>query len=166
MSRTQLLALGASTKAVRSAGHSGRLLVDPRFRGVYAVGRPATTIQSRFMATVLSCGDGAVLSHTSLAAHAELLPYRPGDPVDVSSVSWLAPTPARVVHQLRRPLHPSHRCVLDGIPVTTLPRLIIDLAETAPRNLERALNEAHYRYDLTLAAIREAASRAPGRHAL
>ena len=37
-------------------------------RGVYAVGWPRLTPKRRWMAAVLACGDGAVLSHRSAAA--------------------------------------------------------------------------------------------------
>ena len=37
-------------------------------RGVYAVGWPQLTPKRRWMAAVLACGDGAVLSHRSAAA--------------------------------------------------------------------------------------------------
>ena len=36
--------------------------------GVYAVGRPDLTQHGKWMAAVLSCGEGAALSHTSAAA--------------------------------------------------------------------------------------------------
>jgi very-short-patch-repair endonuclease len=165
VNRRQLLALGATAKAVKAALRTGRLLSDPNFRGVYAVARPATTVEGRFMAAVLSCDD-ATLAASSGATNWNLLPDRPGDPVHLSSVTWLKPTPARQVHRLRTPLHQQDRCLRHNIPTTTVPRLVLDLAEMAPQDLETVLNEAHYLYGLNLWTVEQAASRAPGRHAL
>ena len=166
VNRRQLLALGATSEAVKAALRSGRLLSDPNYRGVYALGRPATTPEARFMAAVLSGAEGSHLTATSAATNWSLLPYRQHDPVHISSVSWRAPTPARVVHELRRPLDPGDRCLRNNIPTTTVPRLILDVAEIAADDLEHVLNEAHYLHGLRLWTIEQAASRAPGRHAL
>jgi hypothetical protein len=64
--RGQLLDLGFSPKAIKHRVSSVRL--HPIHRGVYAVGRPAVTKYGRWMAAVLACGEGAVLSHSSAAA--------------------------------------------------------------------------------------------------
>ena len=48
-------------------------------RGVYAVGHPGLSSEGRWMAAVLACGDGAVLSHRSAAELWELLPAAKGD---------------------------------------------------------------------------------------
>jgi len=42
-------------------------------RGVYAVGHARLTLEGRYMAAVLACGQGAVLSHWSAAALWKLL---------------------------------------------------------------------------------------------
>src|SRR3954463_1651520 len=66
ISRRQLLDLGFSSRAIEHRLSSGRL---HRVRsGVYAVGRPSLTEHGRWMAAVLACGDGAVLSHSGAAA--------------------------------------------------------------------------------------------------
>ena len=166
VNRRQLLALGATGKAVKAALRSGRLLSDSEYRGVYAVGRLATTIEATFMAAVLSGAEDSTLSAASAAANWALLPHRSHDPVHISSVSWRAPTPTRVVHELRRPLDLADRCYRNHVPTTTVPRLILDTAEITPTDLETVLNEAHYRYALSLWTIEQAARRAPGRHAL
>src|SRR5688572_9648969 len=44
------------------------------FRGVYAVGHRALTVEGRRMAAVLALGPGAVLSHPSAAEHWGMLP--------------------------------------------------------------------------------------------
>ena len=62
----QLVALGLAPTTVRSAVRAGRL--HRVHRGVYAVGRPSLAREGRWMAAVLACGDGALLSHRSAAA--------------------------------------------------------------------------------------------------
>src|SRR4051794_39558962 len=66
ISRSQLLDLSFSPKAIKHRFSSGPL--HPIHRGVYAVGRSTLTPRGRWMAAVLACGDGAVLSHSSAAA--------------------------------------------------------------------------------------------------
>src|SRR4051812_5828334 len=66
----QLIALGLSERAVRHRAAAGKL--HRIHRGVYAVGHPKLTVWGRFMAAVLACGPGAVLSHQSAAVLLDL----------------------------------------------------------------------------------------------
>ena len=66
IARSQLIELGFTAKAIKHRVTIGRL--RPIWRGVYAVGRPELTQDGRWMAAVLACGPGAVLSHESAAA--------------------------------------------------------------------------------------------------
>ncbi len=66
VTRAQLLAHGLSAQAIKRRIANGRL--HPVYRGVYAVGRPELSRLGRWMAAVLACGPGAVLSDTSAAA--------------------------------------------------------------------------------------------------
>jgi len=131
----QLRECGVSDDAVLGRVRSG--LLHRLHRGVYAVGCVSTSQESRWMAAVLACGDGAVLSHMSAAALWGLL--RPSDgPVDVS-------TPARSGRARRRAIR-LHRCTTLSsgamterlrIPVTTPARTIEDLTDCAPPHLVR-----------------------------
>ena len=76
VTRAQLLELGLSPGAIRHRLRSGRL--HPVARGVYAVGRAELTREGRWMAAVLCCGEGAMLSHWSAAALWGMLPDRAG----------------------------------------------------------------------------------------
>lgn len=72
VSRQQLLDLGLTHAAIRHRLAIGRL---HRVRhGVYAVGRSELTQHGRWMAVVLACGEGAVLSHRSAGALWGLIP--------------------------------------------------------------------------------------------
>ena len=66
VARGQLLGLGFSSKAIRHRVEVGRLF--PLWAGVYSVGRRDLDRKGRWMAAVLICGEGAVLSHRSAAA--------------------------------------------------------------------------------------------------
>ena len=57
----QLRTLGLSREAVRHRERVGRL--HRLYVGVYAVGRPDLTRHGRWLAAVLACGEGALLSH-------------------------------------------------------------------------------------------------------
>src|SRR3954469_5651686 len=74
VSRWQLRRLGFTRHAIAHRLANGRL--HEVLPGVYAVGRPTLSRYGRWMAAVLACGDGAVLSHLSAAALWEIRPHR------------------------------------------------------------------------------------------
>jgi very-short-patch-repair endonuclease len=130
----QLVALGFGTKAIKHRIASGRL--HRVARGIYAVGRPQLTREGRWMAALLACGDGAVLSYGSAAALWEI--GREGGRIEVS-------VRRRCRHRRHgllvrsRPSLPAQ----EGIPVTTAPRTALDQATQLDDSaLERLVNEA------------------------
>lgn len=143
LTRKELLALGFSSKAIQHRIAKGRL--HPLGWGVYAVGWPQLTPQRRWTAAILSCGEGAVLSHRSAAAMWGIGKERPGR-IDIS---------VRRRCQYRRPgMHVRSRprlpkadiAMLNGIPVTSPARTLLDMAtELDDRALERSVNEADKR---------------------
>jgi very-short-patch-repair endonuclease len=93
------------------------------------------------MAAVLSRGPGAVLSHWSAAALWGIRDHS-GGPIDVTSLSRTKSRgPIRTHHGL---LLPDELTVEDGIPVTTVPRTIFDLAAYSPDAVEPALRQSEY----------------------
>jgi very-short-patch-repair endonuclease len=136
--RCQLLEAGVDRWTV------GRLVsrryLRPRHRGVYQVGA-AVGVLAREMAAVLACGPGAVVSHVSAASMWKLIvALPPGSPVEVS-VPGLdrSGRPGIVAHRLRA-LARREVTTLDGVPVTTPARTILDLAaRLTSRDLERAI---------------------------
>jgi very-short-patch-repair endonuclease len=71
-----------------------------------------------------------------------------------------------VLHQVRR-LDPRDVTIKDGIPVTTVARTLLDLAEVLhPRQLERALEEAERLRRFDLRSIEDVARRSRGRRGL
>jgi very-short-patch-repair endonuclease len=154
----QLAVLGLGRAAISERAAAGRL--HRLHRGVYAVGHSAMSHHRRWMAAVLACGEGAVLSHHSAAALWELLRPIEG-PVHVSVPTTGGLRNRRGIHlhrtqALREPspsppslpseggrgrrLLATHR---HNIPVTTIPRTIDDLEGTvAPYLFRRAKRQA------------------------
>jgi hypothetical protein len=143
LTRTDLLALGYTPKAIKHRVRSGRL--HPIVRGVYAVGRPELSREGRWMAAILACGPGATLSHRSAAA---LWGFgsEHEDRIDVS-VRRTSEARIRGIRCHRRPtLPPSETTTRMNIPVTRPVRTFLDLtADCGPKALERAINEADKR---------------------
>src|SRR4051794_3810133 len=65
IARRQLLEAGLHPQAIKHRLANGRL--HPVRRGIYVVGRPELTQYGRWMAAVLACGPGSILSHGSTA---------------------------------------------------------------------------------------------------
>ncbi len=141
---TQLLGAGLTATAVRNRVRSGRL--HRIHRGVYAVGHRGLSNEGRWMAAVLACGEGAVLSHRSAAELWALLPPTRGI-VDVT-----APIPGGRKKRAGIRLHRSpslpdaattRRC---GIAVTTTARTLTDLRRAVPAEIMRkAIRQAEFR---------------------
>jgi predicted transcriptional regulator of viral defense system len=136
----QLAATGLERDRVHYRVRTGRL--HRIHRGVYAVGHRALSNEARWMAAVLACGDGALLSHGSAAALWRLLPVRPG-PVDVTIPASAGRKKRRSIHLHRSPSVISASTRRSGIPVTTPDRTIADLRSKVPAHqLRRAIREA------------------------
>ncbi len=130
--------------------------------GVYAVGHPVVTPEGRWLAAVLACGQGAVLSHRSAAALWGIGVADRGR-VDVT-VPRTRKGPAGIaVHRARR-LAADETTTLRTIAATTLPRTLADLADVLPeRRLARVIHEAEAVHSLAPRALEEAARRVHGR---
>jgi very-short-patch-repair endonuclease len=145
--RSELNALGLDDRAIGRRVRAGRL--HRVYRGVYAEGHPRLTPQGGFLAAVVACGHGAVLSHSSAAALWGVLPEGgPRVDVTVPRSSGRSRRGAMIVH--RSPLGTHEVTRKEGIPVTTPTRTMLDLAAVVSRReLERAMDEAAYlRLDL------------------
>jgi very-short-patch-repair endonuclease len=130
-------------------------------RGVYAVGRAALTAEGRWLAAVLACGDGAVLSHRSAAALWGLRPSRAGV-VDVTVPGDVARGRAGIA--VHRPAPPTEATVERGIPVTTPARTLLDLAGAVDvTGLRRAVERAEELRIFDLRAVDAVISAHPGR---
>jgi predicted transcriptional regulator of viral defense system len=141
VSRKQLLRLGLSPRTIGHRLKGGRLRAI--HRGVYAVGHSLLSVDGRWMAAVLAGGEGAVLSHRDAgAAWGIRRSSRKLIEITVSRASRARPE--LQVHCARLPA--DEVTTLRGIPITTVPRTIFDLATFAPRReVEHAIHEAEVR---------------------
>ena len=151
--------LGFTKDAVRRGVERGRLI--GLHRGVYAVGHDGLTVDSRRMAAVLACGPGALLSHRAGAALQGLLTSSPQ--FDVTVAGKARPREGIVVHRTRL-LHPDDRDLVRNIPVTSVARTLVDLAEQLSEDrLAKAVNEAELQRRFDLREVEGALDRLPGR---
>ena len=139
VARAQLIGLGLGEDAIDGRLRSGRL--HRLHRGVYAVGHRAVPREGRWMAAVLACGPGAVLSHRSAAALWGMRGHSGG------AIEVTAPRSCRSGHGIRRHCAalPAEEVTIEhAIPVTTVPRTLFDLAAVRAESIvvERALREA------------------------
>jgi predicted transcriptional regulator of viral defense system len=163
VARWQLIELGLTSRAITYRVSIGRLHVV--HRGVYAVGHRRVTARGRWMAAVLACGSGAVLSHRSAAALWGFLDAA-SPRVDVTTPSRSGSSVPRIRRHRVRHLPPEDTTKVDGIPVTTLARTLFDLAEVLDQDaLERAFEAAERSELLDMRAIELTCERSPGRRA-
>jgi hypothetical protein len=140
VSAEQLVELGLSGEGIESWRRRRRL--HSLFRGVYAVGRAEVTREGRWMAAVLIGGEGAVLSGPAAAAHWGILRW--SGRIEVSAPRQLRDR--RDVRCRERYLPDDEKTLHDGIPITTVPRTIFDLAATRDKHqLKRAIHESEVR---------------------
>jgi very-short-patch-repair endonuclease len=139
--RGQLLGAGWSEEEIEWRIGSGRL--HRIHAAAYAVGHRKVSRHGRWLAAVLASGPGAVLSHWPAAA---LWMIRPNSR---SVIDVTDPVKSRSWDGIRRhykALPPDERTVEDGIPVTTVPRTIFDLAATEPAEvIESLIREMEFR---------------------
>jgi predicted transcriptional regulator of viral defense system len=122
----QLGVIGIRGSAITRRVAAGRLV--RRYRGVYSVGHVQNTPEARWIAAVMACGPGAVLSHLDAAALWKIYKSN-GTTIHVTTTSRSGRTPRGIrVHRARR-LDPADVTKKDGIPVTTVARTLVDLTD-------------------------------------
>jgi very-short-patch-repair endonuclease len=155
VTRVQLLEAGLSAQQVRSRVQKGALL--PVHRGVYRVGHLAPSIAADYMAAVLACGAGSLLSGLAAGRYLGLL-----------KGSWPAPrvtTPTeRRIEGIRtrrtRAKESRDAMTVGGIAILTVPEVLVDLAGALTiEQLARACHEAGVRYRTTPAQVESVLSR-------
>jgi very-short-patch-repair endonuclease len=130
-------------------------------RGVYAVGHQAITVESRWMAAVLAHGPHTVLSHRSAGQLWGLYP-RSGIEPEVTCPGSQRTKKGIVVH--RGTLMGDEVVRVRGIPVTSVPRTMFDLAGMLKeREVERAWNEMEVRKYTDRLSVPHLLERYPGR---
>jgi predicted transcriptional regulator of viral defense system len=155
--------LGFSHQAVERAVASGRL--HRLYRGVYAVGHTELSQRGGCLAAVLAVGPGAMLSHYSAAWLWGLWNGSPA-PFEVTAfVPRRHRSPNGVKRHRARNLDEEDRGLVDGIPVTSVARTLLDLAwKLRSDQLRRVLARAEDLKLLDLDAIDDVIERNRGHH--
>jgi very-short-patch-repair endonuclease len=157
--RRQLVEAGWSTGAIEKRIRNGRL--HPLYAGVYRVGHRLVQREGQWLAAVLASGPDAVLSHWSAAA---LWMIRPNSR---SIIDVTDPRKSRTwdgINRHHKALPTDEITVEEGIPVTTVPRTIFDLAATEPVDaVQSMLKEAEYRNLWDRLSLWDLVERYPGR---
>jgi hypothetical protein len=159
VARRELLEIGFSSDQIERMRRSRRL--HAVHRGVYAVGHGTLTRRGRWMAAVLACGPGALLSHRSCAALTGIRAW------SATYIEVIVPQRRGRIDGVRAyicpGLHEHDRHEIDGIPCTSLARTLLDLAAVLPRRgLEHACDEAEVQQLFDLKAIDELLARSHG----
>ncbi len=158
ISTAQLHELGYSQAAISRQMSAGRL--HPIHRGVYAVGNPTISRHGHCIAAVLSCNEGALLSHRS-AAWLWGLTKRWQARIEVTAASPRETRPLICVHSAPS-LAAVDRYSHEGVPATAIPRTLLDFAAIDPHYLDQALDNARRLGLLDLIAIDELIGRSKG----
>ena len=162
VSRRQLLGLGFSRREIEARINAHRL--NRLHPGVYTVGHRVIPREGRWMAAVLASGPDAVLSHWSAAALWMIRPNsRTGIDVTVPHRSRSSDLIRRHISQVPA----DERTIEEGIPVTTVPRTILDLAATEPTDLvENLLRESEFLQLSDRLSLPDLIERYPGRRGI
>lgn len=150
----QLRIAGLSSSAIDRRVTAQRL--HRIHRRVYAVGHRRLSDRGRWMAAVLACGEGAVLSHLNAAElwgiHRRVRRLSDvGGRAEVADVHVTVPSTAGIRRRRGIVLHrsstlmPCHCTLGDGIPVTTPTRTLADIHPLlSPARFAAALREAEF----------------------
>ena len=128
---------------------------------VYAVGENPLSVRGRYLAAVMACGSGARLGYR---AAADLWGIRPAScPSEVIVPAVARPVAGIRIHRTRM-LDPQDFTVIDGIPVTSVARTLLDLAGVLrPGDLEVAIDRAERSGLFDLTAVVDVLERARGK---
>jgi len=144
VTRRRLLAEGVSSRQIEARVARGSLIAV--YPGVYRVGHAAPSALATYMAAVLACGPGALLMGAAAAYLYGLIKGEAPPPTVKTR------TERRIegieTHRLRgrRALGTDWK----GIPVTTIPATLVDIAPSMPIDqLARACHEAQVRFGVT-----------------
>jgi predicted transcriptional regulator of viral defense system len=157
VTRMELLAAGLSKASVDGRIAKGALI--PVHRGVYRVGHRAPSVEARYLAAVRAGGDSAVLSGRAAGYLHGLLKGKPPPP---EATTLTQRRIDGVATSCCRNLAQTDTTTVRGIPVTSVPRTLVDLAAVlGPNPLARACHEAEVRYRTTPANVEAVLERRP-----
>ena len=155
--RAQLLLAGVTRHQIARRLERGSLFRV--HRGVYRVGHRAASVEARYLAAVLAAGDGALLAGRA-AAHLLGLTKETAPAPELVTTRQCRPLGVKI-HRARH-IDRRDRTLCRGIPTTTVPRTLADLAaDTSSDDLARACHEAGLRYGTTPAQVERVLARRP-----
>jgi very-short-patch-repair endonuclease len=116
-------------------------------------------VEARYLAAVRACGEGAVLSGTAAAYLLGLIGGAPPEPeVTTRSRRRISDVSTRRTRRIDR----RDITLVRGVPVTTVPRTLVDLARCLTEDeLARACHEAGVRYRTTPKDVEAVLARRP-----
>jgi very-short-patch-repair endonuclease len=157
--RRQVREAGLSRREIDRRIEAGWLV--PQHEGVYAVGHTALTYHSHLIAAVYACGEDALASHRSAGKLWGIL--RRTQRIEVTGPRSRVPKNGFTLHRSRL-IHDEDRATIDNIPVTSLARTLVDLADVlSEERLADAVNEAELRQIFDLKPVERVLERLPGR---
>ena len=144
VTRKELLEAGVTVDQVTFRLRNGLLI--PVHRGVYRAGHAAPSTEATYLAAVKACGSDAYLLGRAAAYHQALTPLaRTPPPPEVMCGTERRVQGVRTRHV--RDIHPLEVAEYRGIPITTVPRTLLDFAATAPEEeVARAVHEAQVKH--------------------
>jgi very-short-patch-repair endonuclease len=155
--RRELLRAGVTPAEIKHRLGTGALIRI--HRGVFRVGHRAPSVEARYLAAVKACGDRSLLAGRAAAHLFGLLKSSPSLP------EVLTPTKRRIdgVHTHRsNGIERKDATKWRGVPVTTIPRTLVDLAALLPPDaLARACHEAQVRFRVKPPAVEAVLTRRP-----
>jgi very-short-patch-repair endonuclease len=132
-------------------------------QGVYVVGPPAPIPLGDETAALLAVGDDSWLSHITAGGIYDVIVVPPDAPIHVTTLHARLQREGIVVHRSRT-LTPADVRMHEGLPITSVARTLLDLAEMLPsRDVERAVDEALGRRLVTLDELQDVIRRNRGR---
>jgi very-short-patch-repair endonuclease len=159
VTRKNLLGKGITAQEIKRRLQRGSLLRE--HRGVYGVGHRALGVEARYLAAVLACGDGSLLIGRPAAYLWSLIKGSAPQPEVIALVKHRVKGVR--THRVRR-IDPEDATACRGIPLTSVPRTLVDLAAVLPEvQLGRACHEAEVRYRTTPEQVERVLARLPSR---
>jgi very-short-patch-repair endonuclease len=153
VARAALLAAGVTSRQIEVRIARGSLIrVYP---GVYRVGHVAPSVEATYMAAVLACGPGALLMGAAAAYLYGLLKGDPPPPVVMTRTE-------RDIEgiETHRTRSKDRGTTWRGIPLTTVPRTLTDLARSMPeKELAVVCHHAQVRFGIRPSQARGKARR-------
>ena len=152
----ELRRAGLSEDEIKHRVGTGALI--RRHRGVYRVGHCAPSVLARYMAAVKAGGPGAVLCGKAAAFLHQIIKGPPPPPEVLTRTERRIPGV-----KTRRSRGAPEATDVRRIPVTTVPRTLVDLAAVLDESeLARACHEAGVKYRTTPAQVNAVLTRHPG----